>query len=114
MLRNGPLEVSKYRSVGQLPLLLSTQRLSLYSQKLVGELAAFFLPTLVKCPDCPVCSCCFYCPLLLAPILPGMSDPPEKTTHQEKASEDRWNSLKRRADIVKPEVSRFILYGILP
>ena len=36
MLRNKPLEVSKYRSVGQLPLLLSTQRLPLYSQKLVG------------------------------------------------------------------------------
>jgi hypothetical protein len=49
----------------------------------------------------------------LAPILFGMSDPPQKTPHQEKASEDRWNSLKRSADIVKPEVSRFILYGIL-
>lgn len=111
MLRNKPLEVSNTDQLDNCPYCYRPNIYLSIPRSLWEELAAFFLLTPVRCPDC---ICCFYCSLLLAPILPGMSDPPQKTTQQEKASEDRWNCLKRRADIVKPEVSRFILYGILP
>ena len=95
MLRNKPLEVSNTDQLDNCPYCYRPNVHLSISRNFWEELAAFFLLTPVKCPDCPDCIRCFYCSLLLAPILFGMSDPPQKTPHQEKASEDRWNSLKR-------------------